>query len=138
MEMLMWMEMKTANAEQRTLKIPLIAQYHGVSTEETDLANRIPTGKNTPISNPVGKITATDARIFAKSDAETMPARRALSANLRPMRHETVSKGYRNNQGARVSGKRSLNKLPIPALAIKVNRRMPRAYSGWLSNTVSL
>ena len=122
--------MKTARAEQRTPKMPFSAQYHGVSPAAMDLVMRIPVGKNNPMSSPIGKITATEATILSRMGAVIMVARRALSKNLRPMRHPAVRIGYKYTHGARVKGRRSLTRLPIPVLAIRVNRRIPRAYKG--------
>ena len=64
--------MNTAKGEQSTLKIPLRAQYHGVSWVRSNLTSRMPVGKHTPNRIPTGATTITDAKTFIMVEEETM------------------------------------------------------------------
>ena len=121
------MERKTATTEHRTPKMPFSAQNQGVSDGHTDFANRMPVGKNIPISNPNGKMIAIEARIFRNRSAVTMFLNRMLSRNLSPIIQTAVTTGKMYNQGYLTKGRRSLRRLPTPALAMIVKRRIPRA-----------
>ena len=102
------MEKKTASAEQSMPKIPLSAQYHGISFFCICLTSRMPVGKKKPISNPSGNIAKIDATIFRETGEviifEISIVRR-VGIIIMSM---AVDKGYTYTHGSRSRGRRSL------------------------------
>ena len=73
---------KTAKAEHKTLKIPLSAQYHGVSEALLDSTNCIPVGNASPKRNPTGIRIIMEVKILASIVADTI-----CDSRLRKTKH---------------------------------------------------
>jgi hypothetical protein len=91
--------MKTASAEHSTLKMPLRAQYHGVSAALDALTSLIPVGKPKPSSRPTGAMVITEAGIFTAIDADIKFEAIVGKANLAARITPAIATGYTKTHG---------------------------------------